>query len=361
VKTRYPVFLGFWFFSVIAAFVAGLDHGLPSATKPTTKVTAPSMFGSPRTAARTLQTLVDRDPKPEAGVTVIRVKGRFAALAAAATKLREEMSEEEFRALLSDVPPLDRPQLLRAWAEISDNALVFSLTEAGGDAYSEVVSDTVVAVARARPAELVDSFAAHPEIAVAQRKRVVEMLVGIGQFSTAEQLAASDPDAAAGFVAARLRADPAISPLALVWRFQSDQVVRDASVDAIAGALQESPEQVRTFVAQALESGVATPASLARAALTMKPLEALNWLCALPVTSSLKGRSLLEAFQAFIADGPEAGAEWLLKQPASEDRDQMVLALCNRLGPDRAAAGRAWADTITTPDLREAARLLFVQ
>jgi hypothetical protein len=281
--------------------------------------------------------------------------GRFTALALAAAELSTDTDAEGFRLLLARIPAADRPYLLRAWAELSNDALAFALNEAGGDAYSASVADTTASLVASRPADVAAAFAAHPGIAQAQRNRAVELLAGMGQFTLAERLAATDADAAATYATARLKADPTLSPLTLIWRFQSDSAVRDAVVDATVLARQESPEQVQEFVADAIRSGVATPASLASAAVTMSPLEALEWLRSLPVSADLKSRPLVESFQTLIADGPEAGAEWLLQQPASVARDEMVLALCHRLEPRHASVAQAWADSISTPRLREEA------
>lgn len=251
-----------WLGSFAVAFVLGHNHSARSVViSPDNSATTRVLPSESPAIVTDSDSASSHEQRPVATALPTET-GRFAALALAAAEMRPDMTPEEFRGLLARVSAVDRPQLMRAFAEISDQALVAALGEAHGDVYSAVVSESVLAIAASRPAELIAIFAAHPDVATVKRREVVEVLTKAGQFSTAEQLAANDSDAAASYITNRLTVDPFVSPFLLVSRIQGDETVRASAVDAVAAALEDSPERGRAFVDEILRSGIATPASL---------------------------------------------------------------------------------------------------
>ena len=87
---------------------------------------------------------------PEAAAQPASVRsGRFAALQEAASALRADLGADEFRTLLARVPKADRETLLKAWAELSYDALAFALSESH-DPRSHLVEPATVAFANAQ-------------------------------------------------------------------------------------------------------------------------------------------------------------------------------------------------------------------
>lgn len=281
--------------------------------------------------------------------------GRYGPLAELADRLSPETTAVEFQSLWTSLPAADRPLLLRAWAELSPDALAFALQASGGNPRTPLVTDAVAALARTQPDAVTAAFMAHPSIAESHRLTAIEALTDSGHFADAEAVALGDPAAAAAYTRLRLAVEDAPDPLEWIARFDADPASRDAAAEAAVLAQRDSAGESQLLAARLAEAGWATPATLMAAVVGLDPSTALPWLDSLPVTDDTRQSAVVAAFQLLIAEDPARAMLWLKNRPASPARDSLGLELCRHLLDSDPGAARAWAAFIGDPDLRRTA------